>query len=59
MKYYNPVIRFIKQQILESNIFEQGLYDVYIEKIDLFSKYINAAVMFYPLEEIEKSKILL
>ena len=56
MTYYNPVIRFIKQQILESNIFEQGLYDVYIEKIDLSSKYINAAVMFYPLEEIVKSK---
>lgn len=56
MKYYNPVIRFIKQQILESNVFEAGVYDIYIEKIDLSSKYINAAVMFYPLEEIAKAK---
>ncbi|WP_039763696.1 hypothetical protein [Caldicellulosiruptor sp. F32] len=56
MKYYNPVIKFIKQQILESNLFEAGVYDIYIEKIDLSSKYINAAVMFYPLEEVAKAK---
>lgn len=56
MKYYNPVIKFIKQQILESNLFEEGLYDIYIEKIDLSSKYINAAVMFYPLKEVVKAK---
>ncbi len=56
MKYYNPVISFIKSQILMSNVFERGIYDVYIEKIDVSSKYINAAVMFYPLEKIESSK---
>ncbi|WAM31974.1 hypothetical protein [Caldicellulosiruptor naganoensis] len=56
MKYYNPVIKFIKQQILESNLFEAGVYNIYIEKIDLSSKYINAAVMFYPLREIAKAK---
>ncbi|BCS81881.1 hypothetical protein [Anaerocellum diazotrophicum] len=56
MKHYNPVISFIKSQILMSNVFERGIYDVYIEKIDVSSKYINAAVMFYPLEKIESSK---
>jgi len=56
MKYYNPVISFIKSQILSSNVFERGIYDVYIEKIDVASKYINAAVMFYPVEKIESSK---
>jgi hypothetical protein len=56
MKYYNPVISFIKSQILMSNVFEKGIYDVYIEKIDVTSKYINAAVMFYPLEKIESNK---
>lgn len=33
MKYYNPVISFIKSQILMSNVFEKGIYDVYIEKL--------------------------
>lgn len=56
MKYYNPVINFIKSQILLSNIFEKGIYDVYIEKIDLKSKYINAAVMFYPFEKTQSDK---
>jgi len=56
MKYYNPVITFIKSQILMSSVFEKGIYDVYIEKIDLKSKYINAAVMYYPLEKIDNSK---
>ncbi|WAM33581.1 hypothetical protein [Caldicellulosiruptor morganii] len=56
MKYYNPVIKFIKSQILQSNIFEPGLYDIYIQKIDLGSKYINAAVMFYSANQIAKAK---
>ncbi|ADQ04072.1 hypothetical protein Calow_0489 [Caldicellulosiruptor owensensis OL] len=56
MKYYNPVITFIKSQIFMSSVFEKGIYDVYIEKIDLKSKYINAAVMYYPLEKIDSSK---
>lgn len=41
------------------NVFERGIYDVYIEKIDVVLKYINAVVMFYFLEEIESSKNLL
>ncbi|MEZ0537247.1 hypothetical protein ACAG39_08340 [Caldicellulosiruptoraceae bacterium PP1] len=56
MVYYTPVIKYIKNEILSSNIFDKGLYDIFIEKIDLKSKYINAAVVFYPQNSNTNSK---
>lgn len=44
---YKPIIEYAKDMILQTNIFEIGRYDIYIERIQPNTKYLNAAVVWH------------